>query len=58
MDKFKYTVVTRDLSITGTGFLKILNELGEDGWEAVCVLEPSLLGHEYILMKRKKKGWE
>jgi hypothetical protein len=58
MDKFEYTVVARDLSITGTGFLKMLNELGEDGWEAVCSLEPCAVGFEHILMKRKKKGWE
>lgn len=55
MDKFEYTIVSRSLAQTGTGaLLKELNDMGERGWEAVCVLEASPLGFEYILMKRKK----
>jgi hypothetical protein len=58
MDKFEHVVVVRDLNQAGTGFLEELNKLGEDGWETVCALQPSMVGFEYILMKRKKKGWE
>lgn len=55
MDKFEYTIVSRKRGQTGTGvLLKELNDMGEQGWEAVCVLETSPLGYEYILMKRKK----
>ncbi len=54
MNKFEYMTVSRPLNLTGTGFLEELNKLGEEHWEAVCVLETSPLGFEYILMKRIK----
>ncbi len=56
MDKFEYTIVSRLQGQPGTGvLLKELNKLGEEHWEAVCVLETSPLGYEDILMKRVTK---
>ena len=54
MSKFEYTTVSRDIRMTGIGCLEELNRLGEEGWEVVGVLEPNVLGFEYILMQRKK----
>ncbi len=55
MKEFEYVIVKRDLGLTGTGFLKELNELGEEGWEVVTNLDPGPIGFEYILMKREKE---
>ncbi|KKM85707.1 hypothetical protein LCGC14_1286280 [marine sediment metagenome] len=57
MSKFEYTVVTRALNQAGTNiFLKELNKLGEQGWEAVGMIDSSPVGFGYILMKRKKNS--
>jgi len=56
MPKFEYTTVARDVNLSSLqGALDDLSKLGEEGWEAVCVLETGRLGFEYILLKRIKE---